>query len=731
MNLPTPPTAPLPTVPLRTVPLPAVPLRAVPLPPTPASVGAPLPRTDGPLKVTGTAPYAYEHPVHNPVHLAPLVSAVARGKISRIDATAAQALPGVLLVLTQDNAPRLWIKTDAELVLLQSPQIGYKGQFIGAVIATTPDVAGHAASLVRIEYESAPHDVDFQPDHRAAYAPKKVNSSKPADSQRGDVAAAWAQAAFTLDQTYTTPTEHHNPMEPHAVIALWDDRFSLSPTKKHLTLYDANQGTLFIPLLLGPLLGLLPTQIDVISPYVGGSFGSKGLPHPHLVLAAMAAKLLPGRAVKFALTRQQMFVATGYRPASHQHIRLAADAQGQLLAVAHHAVSPTARHKEFVEQTATPTRVMYATPNLHTTHRAVPLDVSAGMFMRAPGEFTGLFALEVALDELADQIGIDPITLRLRNEPKVDPEDGRPFSTRNLVRCLTEGAAAFGWADRQAQPRSRRDGEWWVGLGVASATYPNQHMFNTRARIRYASGRYTVELQAADAGTGARTILGQIAADALGVPFGQVDVLLGRTGLPMAMIAGGSMGTYTWGNSIMVAAQKFRAKHGQQPADGAHLSATGKLPKDFKAYSRHAFGAHFAEVRVSEVTGEVRVARLLGWYAAGRIINPRTARSQFIGGMTMGLSAALFEESITDPRFGHVVNSDLAGYHIACHADVVDIQAQWIDEFDPYFGPSGAKGIGEIGIVGVPAAIGNAIYNATGRRLRGLPFTADKLLALP
>ena len=693
-----------------------------------ASVGQPLPRSDGRLKVTGTAPYAYEQAVADPVHLFPITAPIARGRISSIDATAARALPGVLLVLTHDNAPRLWLKTDAELVLLQSPEILYKGQFIGAVVATTPEVARHAASLVRVQVQAAPHDVQFRPDHPALYAPKKTNASKPADSQRGDDSQVLTQAAFNIDQTYTTPTEHHNPIEPHAVIAVWQAGWTVSPTRKQLTLYDANQGALLLPFMLGPLLGLLPTQIEVISPFVGGSFGSKGWPHPHIVLAAMAAKLLRGRAVKFALTRQQMFVATGHRPASHQHIRLAADANGQLLAVQHHAIAPTARHKEFVEQTATAVRMLYATPHLRTSHRAVPLDTSAGMFMRAPGEFTGMFALETAIDELAVAAGIDPIALRLRNEPALDPENGKPFSSRNLVRCLQEGAALFGWGQRHTSPGQQRDGEWQRGLGVASATYPNQHLFNTRAGIRVVAGRYRVELQAADVGTGALTILAQIAADALGVGVDQVDVLLGRSSLPLAMIAGGSMGTCNWGNAIVAAASKLRRKHGSRPANGTWVTATGSLPKGFKAHSRHAFGAHFAEVLVSTVSGELRVTRMLGMYAAGRIINPRTARSQFIGGMTMGLSAALFEESITDPRFGHVVNADLAGYHIASHADVADVRAEWIDEADPWFGATGAKGIGELGIVGVPAAIGNAIFNATGRRLRGLPFTPDKLL---
>lgn len=693
-----------------------------------AVTGTPVERQDARLKVRGLARYAYEHPVDRPVHLFPLVSTIAKGRIVRINSAEAAQVPGVLLALTHENAPRLWLKTDAELWILQSDKVHFKGQFVGAVIAETPEAARHAASLVAIDYAAEPHHAAFSPEDPEAYAPKRVNAFLPGASGRGEVAPAFAGAALTVDETYSTPTEHHNPIEPHTVIALWREGWSLSPTRKRLTLYDANQGTMVHPLMLGPLLGLLPSQLEIFSPYVGGSFGTKGMPHQHIVLAALAAKKLRGRAVKFPLTRQQMFVGTGYRPESHQHVRLAADASGILGAIEHHVVAPTARIKQFAEQTATPTRIMYAAPSLETSHRLVKLDVPAGMFMRAPGDSTGMFATETAMDELAVRVGIDPIELRLRNEPATDPESGKPFSTRNLTRCLSEGAERFGWSERSTEPRTRRDGEWLIGLGVASATYPIQHLINSRAAIRFSGGRYVVSIQGSDIGTGARTILGQIAADALGVSYDRIDIELGRTGLPFAVIAGGSAGTYGWGSAVIAAARKFRDKHGTTPRDGAQVKTGGKMPKDAKKFARHAFGAHFAEVRVSAVTGEVRVARMLGMYAAGRIINPRTARSQFIGGMTMGLGAALMEESTWDPRYGHVVNADLAGYHIASHADVPAIEAEWIDEFDPYFGPTGAKGIGELGIVGVPAAIGNAIYNATGARLRALPFTPDKVL---
>ena len=371
--------------------------------------------------------------------------------------------------------------------------------------------------------------------------------------------------------------------------------------------------------------------------------------------------------------------------------------------------------------------MMYDVAHLRTIHHAVVQDAAPGSFMRAPGEFTGMFALETALDEAAHAVGVDPVDLRVRNEPAKDPETGKPWSTRNLVACLREGADQFGWSARQPVG-TRRDGEWLVGLGVASATYPNQYFVPSRAGIRFAGGRYVVELQASDIGTGAWTVLPQIAAEALGVDVDLVDADIGRTGLPWAIPAGGSVGTFTWGDAVVAAATKFRRRHGDAPEEGAHETATGRMPRGARSHSRHAFGAHFAQARVSTVTGEVRVDRMLGVFAAGRIINPRTARSQLIGGMTMGLSAALHEEAHLDERFGHVVNGDLAGYHVASHADVVGLEAVCLDEHDPWFGATGAKGIGELGIVGVPAAIGNAIFNACGTRLRDLPFTPDRLL---
>lgn len=700
---------------------------------TPATVAPPTtpdelgnddarPRVDGPLKVTGTAPYAYEQPADNPGYLYPLISDVAQGRITAINTSHAEELPGVLLVMTHKNAPKLRIKILKELRILQSDQIDHRGQFIGAVVAETPEVARHAASLVEVSYDEQPADVEFDPAHPDTSVPKRSGQY-----ERGDVDGALATSTHTIDATYAMSGQYHNPIEPHAVTAIWHRVNRLDPRATRLTLYDANQGPAVHVALLAPAFGILPNQLEIISPYVGGSFGTKGFPHPHIVLTVMAAKLLGQRPVKYAMTRQQMFRTVGYRPTSQQQVRLAADADGKLTAIEHQSWAPTAKTFNYVESSASVSKALYASPNCRTIRHGVKQDIAPGTFMRAPGEYSGMFALETAMDELAIELALDPIELRVRNEPRVDPDSGKPFSTRNLVACLTEGAERFGWSARTG-PGEHVDGEWLVGLGMASATFPNAHVVPSRAQISYKNGRYTVALQSSDVGTGAYTVLPQIAAKALGVSVDIVDISMGRTGLPLAAIGGGSQGTYEWGNAITAAAEKFRRKHGETPSDGASAKTAGRLPKGASGYSRHAFGATFCQVRVSQVTGETRVDRMLGMYAAGKIINPRTARSQFIGSMTMGISGALHEEAYLDSRFGHVVNGDLAGYHIASHADIHDIEAAWVDEFDPWFGATGAKGIGEIGIVGVPAAIGNAIFNASGVRMRELPFTPDKLI---
>lgn len=684
----------------------------------PRAMGTPLERLDGWAKVTGTAPYAVEHPASSPLYVHPLQSEIARGRVKYIDAHAAEDLDGVAAVLTHENAPRLASDSDAELWVLQSPEIAFRGQLIGAVLAETPEIARQAAGLVRVDYQQEQHDVVLRENHEALYAPDVVNPSFPADTADGDVEAA--RPEVVVEQTYTTPMEHNNPMEPHATMATWSNGV--------LTLHDSTQGVHAMRSRIAPVLGLEPERIRVVAPHVGGGFGSKGTAHAHNILAVLAAQVAGGRPVKLALTRQQMFALVGYRTPTIQRVRLGADRDGTLSVVTHDVVEQTSTVQEFAEQTAVGTRTMYAAPNRRTTHRLAALDVPVPFWMRAPGEAPGMFATEVAVDELAEACGLDPIDLRSRNEPAVDQATGLPFSGRHLAECLREGAERFGWAERDPAPKSRRDGDWLVGTGVASATYPRYAMPGSTATIRRHDGRYEVRIGAADIGTGTWTALSQIAADALDCHVDDVRLEIGDTDLPTATVAGGSSGLGSWGATVVDAARRFREKFGTDPDDGDQ--ADGEMPEnpDAQRYSMHSFGAHFAEVRVNADTGEVRVPRMLGVFSAGRIVNPRLARSQLIGGMTMGLSMALHEHSVLDPQFGHVINHDFAQYHIAAHADVGDIEAIWLDEQDPHSNPMGSRGVGEIGIVGSPAAIANAVHHATGIRVRDLPITPDKLL---
>ena len=700
------------------------------------AIGAPLARLDGPEKVTGTARYAYEQPVPHPAYLFPLEAPIASGRITRIDAAGATAEPGVLAVLTYQNAPKLASTADRELAILQSSSVAFRGQFVGGVIAETSEIARHAASLVTIDYQQGPADLRLRGDGSDLYSPERLNAGFTTDTVEGDVEAALASAPVRLDATYTTPMEHANPLEPNPTIAIWAD--------DGLTIYCATQGVHVTRFLLAPVFGLDPQRIRVISPHVGGGFGCRCFPYADLVLAVLAARHLAPRPVKLALTRQQMFSQVGYRPPSSQRIRLGADRAGRLTAIAHEVVQPTAKIKEYAEQTAIATRMMYATANRRTTHKVAALDVAAPNPLRAPGEAPGMFALESALDELSIACGIDPIEFRARNEPEVDPESGLPYSSRHLVRCLREGARRFGWEARDPQPRARREQGWLIGVGVAASTYPTYLLPGGSATIRVnPHGRFRVLIGAADIGTGARTALSQIAADALEAPIEDIDLEIGDSALPMAPLAGGSAGTASWGAAIVAAARGLRARldgehGGKVPAEGLEVSAdparisdhAGPLPGSpfAERYAMHAFGAQFAEVRVRVDSGEVRVPRLLGVFDVGRMINPRLGRSQLLGGMTWGLSMALHEHSVLDPRFGHVVNHDFAGYHIATHADVGSIEVHWLDEEDPHSNPMGSKGIGELGLVGTAAAIANAVYHATGIRVRDLPITLDKLL---
>ncbi len=688
------------------------------------AVGQARPRLEGPDKVTGAARYAAEYPAEGLVYAWAVQSSVAKGTITRIDAGPALATPGVLAVLSYRNAPRLQSSADRELFLLQSPEVAYRGQIVALVVASTLESAREAARLVRLEYDTAAHTTVLTADHPGLYAPATVNPDYPTDTEAGDFDAAYAAADVRLDHTYRTPAYFNNPMEPHATTAQWHE--------DGLLLYDSNQGSSLVQETLAMLFGLPRNAVRVISEHVGGGFGGKGTPRCPAVLAAMAARHV-GRPVRLVLTRQQMFATVGYRTPTIQRIRLGADRDGRMTAVCHDAISQTSTIKEFAEQTAVYTRPMYAAPHRRTTHRLARLDVPTPSWMRAPGECPGSFALESAMDELAVACGVDPIELRIRNEPTVDPENNTSFSSRNLIACLRDGARRFGWAGRDPTPATHRQGRWLIGTGVAGAAYPARSRPSTASARASADGSYQVRINATDIGTGARTALWQIAADALAVPPELVTISIGDSALPEAPLAGGSTGMASWGWAVTKACRALRERihdaGGAVPAGGVQVqTSTAQDVAAMAAYARHAFGAHFAEVRVDVDTGETRVARLLGVFAAGRIVNPTTARSQLIGGMTMGLSMALHEEGDLDPRFGDWVNHDLATYHITANADVEQIEAYWIDEDDLQVNPVGIKGIGEIGIVGTAAAIANAVYHATGVRVRDLPVRLDKLL---
>jgi xanthine dehydrogenase YagR molybdenum-binding subunit len=679
-------------------------------------IGASMSRVEGVDKVTGRARYAVEYLAAGACYAWPVQSTIARGRVVSV---ADEVSGDVLAVIWHANAPRLADIGDPTLTVLQQDKVWYRGEVVALVVAETLEGAREAAGLLQVHYDVEDHDVVLAADHPSLYKP-----DDDSDEVVGDPDAAFAASPVQVDATYTTPAEHNNPMEPHATLAQWDG--------EGLSLHDSNQGGQEVRQTLAKLFDMPHEQVHVINSHVGGGFGSKGTPRPNVVLAALAARVVD-RPVKLSLTRQQMFSMVGYRSPTIQRMRLGADADGRLRSISHDVIVQTAAIQEFVEAAADISRVMYAAPDRRTSHRAVRLDVPVTSWMRAPGECPGSFALESAVDELAVATSVDPVELRIRNEPPADPHTGRPFSSRHLVECLRAGARRFGWAERDPRPGGRRQGRWMIGSGVAASTYP---VFALPATARAAVddlGMYTVSINATDIGTGARTALLQLAAAGLRVRPEDVTILIGDTSLPRAWIAGGSTGTNSWGWAVTKAARSLAAlvrdAGGDIPVGG--LAATESTNDDVKAledYSRHAFGAQFVEAHVDLDSGEIRVPRMVGVFAAGHIVNAQTARSQLVGAMTMGLSMALHEEGVMDGRFGDYANHDLATYHIAANADIVDIDASWIDEDDPHLNANGTKGIGELGIVGTAAAVANAVHHATGMRFRSLPIRLEDVL---
>ncbi|MGV9246086.1 xanthine dehydrogenase family protein molybdopterin-binding subunit [Streptomyces sp. NPDC003710] len=691
------------------------------------SVGTAHTRVEGRDKVTGAARYAGEIPFAGLAHGWLVLSTVTRGRVRSVETAPALGMPGVLTVLHHENAPRLdsdyvgllGVPPDPTAALFQHDRVPHRGWPVALVVAETSEQAREAAEALVVHYEQEPHDVAFSAGRPDAYP---VDGHMPAVAEKGDLESALAASTVVVDAEYTTPEEHHNPMEPHAATAHWDGG--------RLEVVDSNQGTTWVAGDLAKLFSLDPASVRVRSEHVGGGFGSKGI-RAHQVAAVMAATVLQ-RPVRVVMTRRQMFSLAGYRSPTTQRVRLGADAQGRLRALEHRCLNITSTVREFVEPGAAPARVMYDADAHHTANRVVRLDVPTPTWMRAPGEAPGSFALEAALDELAEKCGIDPIELRARNEPERGPVSGLPFSSRNLLTCFREGARRFGWADRDPRPGLRRDGRWLLGTGTAAASFPAGAGPSTAGLTAEPDGTFTVRIAASDIGTGARTALTLVAADALDVAPDRVRVRIGDSDFGPAMIAGGSMGTRSWSWAVTIAAGELRerlALGADIPPEGITVrsdttEAIGALAKK----ERHSFGAQFAEVAVDVTTGEVRVRRMLGIFAAGRVVNPLTARSQFLGGMIWGISMALHEEAVRDPASGGHVGADLAGYHVATHADVPLIEADWIDDPDPD-DPVGIKGIGEIGIVGAAAAIANAVWHATGVRHRSLPIRPDRVLS--
>ena len=695
-----------------------------------SAVGAPLTRTDGAVKVAGQARYAAEFPVDGLCHAVMARSTIPHGRIVRIDTEGARRMPGVILVLTHQNAQKLPQKGRAavnppagrEMSLLQDDAVRYNGEPIAVVVARTLEEATDAASHLRVEYAREAPVLDFAKAKASAHAPRTAGPSGKPDKAWGDAAGALENAEVRVDHVYTTPMEHHNPMEPHGTIARWEG--------ERLTLWDATQYVSGVKETVAKTFGMPADNVHVLCPYTGGGFGCKGSTWSHVVLAAMASKAC-GRPVKLVLERPQMFGPVGGRPQTEQRVVLGARRDGTLVAIRHHVISHTSEFEDFTEAAAQPTRELYACANVDTTQRLAKLNVGTPTFQRAPGESTGTFALESAMDELAYALGMDPVELRLKNHADTVPSSGKPWSSKKLRECYADAAQRFGWSGRNATPRSMRDGHWLVGWGMATATYPAHKMAAKASAKLLPDGTFLVRSGSQDLGTGTYTIMTQVAADALGVPVSKVRFELGDTEFPRAPVSGGSMTAASVGPAVQAACQDLRRK--LEAGGGGEKEGQGESPEspreeEKKTHGERSFGATFVEVRVDEDLGIVRVPRIVATYSVGRLLNEKTGLSQLQGGLVWGVGMALFEESILDLRDGRIVNGNLAEYHVPVNADIGSIEVVAVDEDDTEFNPLGARGIGEIGITGVTAAIANAVYHATGKRIRDLPITLDKLL---
>jgi xanthine dehydrogenase YagR molybdenum-binding subunit len=704
---------------------------------TTAVIGQPISRVDGRQKVMGGATYAAEFDVPGVAHGVIVRSTVANGRIASIDSAAAERAPGVVAVLTYRNAPRLAYRqhkgmVDAEvgerLHVLQDDRVSHQGQPIALVVAEALEQAQHAATLLRVTYapEAATTDIArIQP-------ASPTGERRPGETRRGDAEGALAAAEVKIDQTYVIPRENHNPIEMHATIAAWDgDR---------LTLWDKTQWVHNVADEIAAVFGIPAQNVRVVSPFVGGAFGSGLRTWPHVTLAALGARIA-GRPVKVMLSRREMYYGVGYRPHTVQRVALGASRDGRLAAIMHDGYQETSSYEEFMEALLNASRFLHSCPNVYTRHRLARMNVHTPTYMRAPGEASGIFALESAMDELAVTLNIDPIELRLRNEPEQDEFKTLPFSSRSTRECYRVGAERFGWSRRNPEPRSMRDGRWLIGWGMAAATYPMNYAPASALARLLPDGTAEVTSAASDMGPGTWTSMTQVAAETLGLPIERVKFTLGDTRLPRAPVHGGSMTMASVGSAVQAACRRVRehalARGGANDLTDAmrrlgqpiEAVADVKPGDEAQRFSMHAFGAVFVEVAVDPDLGETRVRRIVGAYGAGRIVNPKTTRSQCIGGMIGGIGMALMEHSVVDARNGRVANANFAEYAVPVHADAPPVMdVVFVEEHDPHVNPLGVKGVGEIAVVGVAPAIANAIFHATGKRIRELPVTPDKLL---
>ena len=743
------------------------------------AIGRPVDRVDGHAKVTGAGCYSAEIALPNMAYAVLIGADVSSGRIGAIDASEAERAEGVVAVLTPRNLPKVAAQPPLFPSLfghaapgetffpMQDEVVHYAGQPVAVVVADTLERAQHAATLVRITYEESPSTTTLNQGRDQAYEPERIfGGLVPGRMERGDVDAGLGEAAVRVEQTYRFAANHHNPIESSATTAVWDD--------DQLTLYDSTQGITATRLTVAALLGLSPTKVRVITHFVGGAFGSKAMVWPHVTLAALTARQVR-RPVKLALTREQMFTSCGHREEQEHYVALGATREGRLTTLRHLKLSPTSPFDDWAEPSLNVAAQAYAYPNYQGTYRLIRTNTMTPTFTRAPGEASGMFALECAMDELAYELGLDPLELRLRNHADVDPVSGNPWSSKGLKECYQRGAERVGWQGRNPAPRSQRDGHWLIGLGMATAGYPVPAfpgLQPQRALARlYTDGSVLVQCGTQEFGTGVATAMTQVAADGLGVPLDRVRVELGDTVLPNTSSAVGSAGAGMISSAVHTAATALRDQlvvraiaddksplRGADPGavvvcDGRMVlrdqSETGEtygelLKRNFleevealgswnptgadTGYAQTTFGAQFAEVAVDANLGLVRVRRMVGAFAPGRVLNAKTARSQLMGGMLWGLGQALLEGTIMDSRVGRWANASLGEYLVPVNADAPDVEVELVEVRDDVVNPLGVKGVGEIGQVGAAAAIANAVFHATGRRIRELPIRIEHLL---